>query len=436
VFTIYLSGSPSSSPRVEAIGLNGVWGSAIKHSAGWYVVRAIPQILREQLVRPLAKNLGVPIDELRKLTPTKAQADFDDPDPWPDTVNGAALLDELKALVEKHAVIEDHCKVATPLWTVLTYLVDAVDILPLLGIFSPEKRCGKSRLLAFLSKVVRRPMPGVYLTPATVFRAIEKWHPTLLIDEADRLLKDSKGNDNVELRSVINAGHTREFARVPRCVGENNDVQHFSTWAPKALALIGRMPDSMMDRSIPIQMRRKATSETVARLRETPQAVFDELRSKIVRFVQDNADKIAQRVPTLPAGINDRAADCWLPMLAIADIAGGDWPDLARKAAVALSADSDEADTFTTKLLRSLKQDFIDEAEDHIGWWEFTNDICAHLNQANEAPWANYKNQLTPELLAKTLRRYKLKSQQETINGRRGRGFYWENLQPVFDRYL
>jgi hypothetical protein len=177
----------------------------------------IPQILREQVVRPLAKNLGVFADELRKLTPTKAQADFVNLDPWPDTVNGAALLDELKALVKKHAVIEDHCKVATPLWTVLTYLVDAVDILPLLGIFSPEKRCGKSRLLAFLSKVVRRPMPGVYLTPATVFRAIDKWHPTLLIDEADGLLKDSKGNDNVELRSGINAGHTREFARVPRC---------------------------------------------------------------------------------------------------------------------------------------------------------------------------------------------------------------------------
>jgi len=296
-----------------------------------------------------------------------------------------------------------------------------------------------------LQKLVRRPMPGVSLTPATLYRAIEKWHPTLLIDEADGLLKDSKGSDNVELRSVINAGHTRDFAFVPRCVGDNYEVQNFSAWAPKAIALIGRMPDSMMDRSIPIQMRRKATSESVARLRETPPAVFDELRSKTVRFVQDNADKIAQHVPTLPNGINDRAADCWLPMLAIADIAGGDWPDLARKAAVALSADSDDADTFTTKLLRSLKQDFIDEQEAQAGGFQITTDICDHLNQDNEAPWASFKNKLTPELLAKTLRRYKVKSEQTTTNiptpsgqviSKRVRGLYWAKLEPVFDRYL
>src|SRR6516164_7667796 len=183
-----------------------------------------------------------------------------------------------------------------------------MDILPLLGIFSPEKRCGKSRLLALLLKLVRRPMPGVLLTPATLFRAIEKWHPTLLIDEADGLLKDSKGNDNLELRSVINSSHTREFAFVPRCVGDNHEVQNFSTWAPKALALIGRMPDSMMDRAIPIQMRRKTTAEKVTRIRETPQSVFHELRSKIIRWVGDNAEKIAQMVPRLPDGINDRAA--------------------------------------------------------------------------------------------------------------------------------
>jgi putative DNA primase/helicase len=368
--------------------------------------------------------------------PFQTKADFVDPDPWPEPVDGAALLIELRALVSKHVVTDEHSKVAVPIWNVLSFLIEAVDIMPILVIYSPEIRCGKSRLLALLLKLVRRPMPGVALTPATLYRAIEKWHPTLLIDEADGLLKDSKGNDNVELRSVINAGHTRDFAFVPRCVGDNYEVQNFSTWAPKAIALIGRMPDSMMDRSIPIQMRRKTISETVARLRETPQAVFDELRSKIVRFVQDNAEKIAQHVPALPDGINDRAADCWLPMLAIADIAGGDWPELARKSAVALSADSDDADTFATKLLRSLKQDFMDEDETGPDGFQISTDICIHLNQDNEAPWASFKNQLTPELLAKNLRRYKIKSEQVTRNGKRVRGFYWAKLDPVFDRYL
>jgi hypothetical protein len=396
----------------------------------------ISPTLRDQLVRPLAKSLGVSVDELRKLSPVQQKADFIDPDPWPQPVDGDVLLHDLSALVNKHVVTDDHCKVAVPLWDVLSFLIDVVDIMPILVITSPEKRCGKSRLLGLLLKLVRRPMPGVALTPATLYRAIEKWHPTLLIDEADGLLKDSKGNDNVELRSVINAGHTREFAFVPRCVGENYEVQNFSTWAPKAIALIGRMPDSMMDRAIPIQMRRKTTAEQVSRLRETPQAVFDELRSKIVRWVQDNAQKIAQHVPTLPAGINDRAADCWLPMLAIADVAGGDWPDLARKAAVALSADTDEADTFVTKLLRALKEDFVDQGETGPDGFQVTDDICDHLNQDKEAPWANFKNKLTPELLAKNLRRYKLKSERIMLNGNRVRGFYWAKLEPVFDRYL
>ena len=203
-----------------------------------------------------------------------------------------------------------------------------------------------------------------------------------------------------------------------------------------AIALIGRMPDSMMDRAIPIQMRRKTIAETVARLRETPQAVFDELRSKIVRWVQDNAQQITQHAPVLPTGINDRAADCWLPLLAIADIAGGDWPALARKAAVALSADSDDDDTFTTKLLRALKQDFVDQNETGPDGFQITTDICDHLNQEKEQPWANFKNGLTPELLARYLRRYKVKSEQVMVQGNRGRGFYWKKLKPIFDRYL
>src|SRR5215469_2008694 len=88
---------------------------------------------------------------------------------------------------------------------------------------------------------------GVSLTAATVHRAIEKWHPTLLIDEADGMLRDNRGHDNLELRNVINSSHLRDHAFTLRCVGENHDPQRFSTWAPKAIALIGKMPDSMMD---------------------------------------------------------------------------------------------------------------------------------------------------------------------------------------------
>jgi hypothetical protein len=397
----------------------------------------IPDLLREQLAKPLAQRLGILINDLRKIgAAVRKPADFIDPEPWPQPVAGDQLLAELTALIEKHVITEDHCKVAVALWIILSYLVDQVDIMPLLGIVSPEKRCGKSRLLSLLLKLVRRPVPGVSLTAATVYRAIEKWHPTLLIDEADGVLKDSRGHDNLELRSVINCGHTREMAYVQRCVGDTHDVQNFSTWAPKAIALIGKMPDSMMDRSIPIPMKRKTKAETVFRIRETQQNVFDELRRKIVRFCGDHGPQIGKLLPNLPAGLNDRAEDCWFPLFSIADVAAGNWPDLARKAALALSADADDADTFATKLLKALKQDFIDQGEDHEQGFQITTDICDHLNNDKEAPWADFKNQMTPELLAKNLSRYKVKSDRITLNNQKLRGFHWKQLKPVFDRYL
>jgi putative DNA primase/helicase len=370
------------------------------------------------------------------VRPAQVHADFVDPEPWTQPVAGHALLAELTGIIDKHIVTEDHCTTAVALWTVLTFLVDVVDIMPLLAITSPEKRCGKSRLLTLLLKLVRRPLPGVSVSAATVYRSIEKWHPTLLIDEADGVLKDSRGHDNLELRSVINSGHTRELAYVSRCEGDAHEVKKFSTWSPKAIALIGRMPDSMFDRSIPIPMKRKSKADTVARIRETQPSVFEELRSKIVRFVEDNAAAMASVVPSLPPGLNDRAEDCWLPMFAIADVAGGIWPDLARRAALTLSAETDDSDTFTTKLLRALKKDFEDNGQAHPSGFQSTADICEHLNQDDEAPWANFKKQLTVELLAAKLRPYKLKSERPVIGGQRERGFYRKKLQPVFDRYL
>src|SRR5271165_752060 len=384
----------------------------------------IPGLLREQLCRPLAGRLGIKIDDLRKIgAQTQKPADFIDPTPWPMSLSGDQLLTDITTIIKKHIITDDHCKVAVALWIILSYLVDEVDIMPLLAIISPEKRCGKTRFLTLLLKLIRRPIPGVSLSAATVYRAIEKWHPSLIIDEADGVLKDSKGNDNLELRSVINSGHTRELACVNRCVGETHDVQKFSTWAPKAIALIGRMPDSMMDRSIVIPLKRKTKTETVVRIRDTPQTVFDELRSKIVRFVEDNGTQIGRFVPNLPAGLNDRAEDCWLPLLAIADVAGGNWSQEARKAALSLSADTDDADTFRIKVLRALKQDFEDEGENHDQGFQITGDICNHLNADNEAPWANFKNQMTPELLAKTLAIYKVKSDKIRVNGPQVRGF-------------
>jgi hypothetical protein len=396
--------------------------------------------LRDQLCKPLAQRLGVPVNDLRKIGGSaQKSSDFVDPDPWPSPVDGAALMGELVALYDKHIITEDHCKIAHALWDILTYLIDVVDIMPILAITSPTKRCGKSRCLELHAKLACRPLAAILFSAATIYRGIEKWHPTLLIDEADGILKDQHGNDNLALRSVINAGHTRASARVPRCVGDSHDVQLFSVWAARAIALIGRMPDSMMDRAIEAALRRKTKNEQVARIRDTSEKVFEELRSKIVRFVQDNGTAISQLVPAFPMGLDDRAEDCWFPMLAIAEVIGGNWPELTRKAALALSgARNDDDDTFSAKLLRALQEDFLNENQNGATGFEGSEDICTHLNEDKEAPWAGskFRKGMTPELLAKNLARYKVKSERITLGGQKVRGFHWKHLKPIFDRYL
>jgi hypothetical protein len=187
------------------------------------------------------------------------------------------------------------------LWILHTHAYDLGNISPLLGIVSPQKRCGKTTLMELLNGLVNRPLAASNISPSAIFRTIEKAKPTLLIDEADSFLKN-----NEELRGVLNSGHTRAMAFVIRTVGEDHEPRQFSTWAPKAVALIGRLPDTLYDWAVIVSMRRKLPHEPTASLKG-----FDgeTLRRKCARWVADNASKIEAHVPKMPEGVFDRLAD-------------------------------------------------------------------------------------------------------------------------------
>ena len=76
-----------------------------------------------------------------------------------------------------------------------------------------------------------------------------------------------------------------------------------------------------------VQMQRKTAeqrkSERLKRLNAT------ELQRKCAAVLADHAAEIATRAPN-PADRPNRAADIWEPSLALADLAGRRWPDLAR----------------------------------------------------------------------------------------------------------
>lgn len=296
-----------------------------------------------------SKALGVRIATLdaavrdARKTAIIERDDDGDIEPYPHPIKPDDLLDTIAATIQRFIVAELETVTAAALWIASTWFIDVAQVAPLAIITAPEKRCGKSQLLTLIGKLSRRPMPASSISPAALFRSIDAWQPTLLIDETDALLKD-----NEELRGLLNAGHTRDSAYVIRVVGDDFTPTKFSVWGCKALSGIGHIADTLMDRAVILELRRKLPHETVDRLRYAEPGLFDGLSAKLARFTLDYSESVRLARPHLPEALNDRAQDNWEPLLAIADVAGGHWPEIARHAALHISSKNDEGATQST----------------------------------------------------------------------------------------
>lgn len=350
-------------------------------------------------------------------------------DPWPDAIDGAALLNEIHATARRFIVCEPETITATALWVAFTWLVDHVQVAPLAVITAPEKRCGKSQLLTFIGNLARRPMVASNISPAAIYRVIEAHSPTLLIDEADTFFRD-----NEELRGVINSGHTRQSAFVIRVEGEKLEPKQFSTWSAKAISGIGQLSETLMDRAITLELRRKMPHESVERLRHAEAGLFQTLAAKLARWAQDNCHAIGSARPHLPESLNDRAQDNWEPLLAIADRVGGDWPKLARHAALKISGIDKDTLSLSSELLSDIKDVFDKEHLDRIA----TVDLITALTKDEEAPWATYNRgkPLSPRQLAKRLGEYGIKPVTLRTGGGLCKGYTHDAFADAFNRYL
>lgn len=383
-----------------------------------------------------AKRLGVQIKTLDDaVTGQRARQDggaaalFPDVEAWPDPVNGAALLDEIAILICRHIVCDPEIAETAALWVTFTWMIDHVQIAPMVLITAPEMRCGKSTLLALLGKMVKRPALASSISPSAVYRVIEAHAPTLLVDEADAFLQD-----NEELRGVINSGHTRDSAQVFRCVGDNHDATRFSTWGAKALCGIGRLQGTLMDRSLVLELRRKGPGETAEKLRHADPAAFAAIASKLCRYADDHGARIGQARPSLPTALHDRAQDNWEPLLAIADHAGAEWPARARSAALKLAGAELEVTGQEGGLLADIEAVFRAAGQDRIS----TADLIAALvadDTKQYATWARGKP-MTPRHLAKRLQGYKIFPRTIRIGGVTAKGFLLADFADTFARYL
>jgi Protein of unknown function (DUF3631) len=364
--------------------------------------------------------------------------EFPDPEPWPELVDGAALLDGLAKDIRKHVVMSDAARDACVLWVVHSYLLDRLMITPRLGIHSPVKGCGKTTLLDVIGQLVFRPLPAANCSASSIFRVVEGFRPCLLIDEADSFLRD-----NEELRGVLNSGHRRGGA-VLRNVGDDHEPRAFSTYSAVAIALIGQLPGTLADRSVTIDLTRRKPDEAIEPFRFDRVEHLAELARKLMRWTADNAEAIAATEPQMPAGLYNRTADNWRPLLAIATAAGGDWLARGHKAALA-SANADVDEMSRLELLLGDVRDVFDglisdvdgisSAQERISSAHLIEKLCAIVPR----PWGEYgkrKKPLTQNQLARLLKPLAIVPQKARIGTETPNGYYRHQFVEAWERFL
>ena len=359
---------------------------------------------------------------------------FPDLEPWPESIDGAQLLDELAQTFREYVVLPKGAPEALALWCVHTYVFDCWDVSPILAVTSPVKRCGKTTLLTVLSVIANRCLAASSVSVASIFRTVEAVEPTLIIDEFDT------ANRNHEMRAIINSGHTRGTAFVLRNVRAKNDdwtPKRFPTWCPKAIGGIGSLPSTIHDRAIVICMKRKQREESVARMRASRlENELEELRRKIARWTADNAVAFAETDPDMIEGISDRAADNWTPLLAIATVAGGDWPKRAAEAARTLTAVSGGRDNdVSLDLLTDVKELFEERGNPPQ---LASKDVVRALVEREDRPWGEFNRgfPITPHGLAKLLREFDIKLDKFRNGLSTSRGYRLADFEEAWERYL
>ncbi|MFC7326284.1 DUF3631 domain-containing protein [Marinactinospora rubrisoli] len=355
-----------------------------------------------------------------------------------DTLGG--LLAELHAAFVRYVILPTNEDVdALTLWCAATHAQSVADHAPRLVIKAPEKRCGKSRCLDVVEAVSYRPIVAVNTTPAAIFRSIDpEQPPTLIFDEADTLFGSKHvAEQNEDLRGLLNAGHQRGRP-VRRVVGQsaNLEVAEFPTFAMAALAGIGSMPDTIEDRAVVITMRRRAPGETVAKYRyRRDQVPLYELRDRLTACVISHLGQLTDAEPNMP--VEDRAADTWEPLIALADVAGGQWPDRARAAALALTrrqdAEGDEGSP-RVRALADCRAVFAAHSDPHA---LKTAVLLKELCGLDDAPWAEWgKNGLTSRMLAQLLREYGITSTTIRFPEGPAKGYRRADFADAWTRYL
>jgi putative DNA primase/helicase len=407
---------------------------AKKKEREFKVLAALPEQDQEARLDDLATRLDEDPAAVREefALSTSASPSTESVELWPEQVEAAALLTELVRQLRRFTIFRrDTDATAVALWIMFAWIHAVATHSPNLVVTSPEPDCGKSSLLAVIQQLTPRPRSGVELTGPSLYRMVDRDHPTVLADEADDLFQRKP-----DLRHIVNAGWTRG-TKIPRTI--NGVVHWFDPFCPKAIALMGmNMPRATESRGIILELWPKLADEKVEEFSFTDSPEFQELRRKLARWSADNATMLAELKPTAPPGFNNRRAANWRLLFAIADHAGGAWPAQARKAATRLSRRPSDPSA-GIKLLEALRalrgrcttSEVITSAA-----------IVRELTVDPDSEWREFgKNRrpITQGQIASLLKKYEIFP--DTIHPTKRaddspRGYRWADFDDVFARFL
>jgi putative DNA primase/helicase len=401
----------------------------------------LPTLAYERERKAAAKKIGIRGEILDKLVKHERAADEDTKgrgrtfsmpviEPWPDPVDGAELLDNISTAIRRYVVMPGGAAEIVAMWAVHTHALDSFTASPRLAITAPEKGCGKTLLLDTVACICARPLSTANASASSIFRVIELVRPTLLIDEADTFLKE-----NDELRGVLNSGH-RRGGSVLRTVGDDHEPRQFSTWAPVAIAMIGRLPDTLEDRSVTVRLCRRKPDETIAVFRDDRADDFRRLARMAARWAADNGERLRLHDPETGSLFN-RLADNWRPLLAIADLAGGEWPERARQIAESAGAAGGLSEqSIRVALLSDIRDAFDARNDDRFPSAELASALAA-IEGRQWGEWGKSGKPITANALARLLVAHSIAPANLKLDGGKVlKGYRLEQFEDAFERYL
>jgi hypothetical protein len=348
---------------------------------------------------------------------------------WPEAVNGADTLSRIAETFARFVALPDGAADALALWAAHAHGFTAFLCSPRLNIHSPEKRCGKTTLRDVLSIFVPRPLLMENLTVAVLFRLVDAHAPTILADEYDAWLKE-----NEDLRGLLNSGH-RRGGQAFRCVGDNNEVRGFKVFAPAVLCGIGALPGTLHDRSIVICLERAKPGELHGRFDSRRVERETELSRKLARWCADNFSSLESCDPAMPSGAFNRLADNWRPLFAVAEIAGGEWPQRAAAVFTKLTGNEDgDAQGVGAMLLADVRQAFEENRAEKMFSKTLVETLCVMSDR--QWPEANRGKPITQTWLARRLRSFGISSRDVRIGEENAKGYCSADFAEAFERYL